>query len=271
MKESSADELKYYGSVLPSCEINSTFYGLPRTETCAKWRNAVPEQFKFSMKVSKSITHDARLRGIEDAWQAFYARAAEGLQHKLGPCLFQLPPSLTKDMTRLQDLCQLVQDVSPQAQIAMEFRSATWFCEDVFQLLRARNWALVENFSPDGSICTCDEQTADWTYSRWHGVIDARGHGTDFPDDELRRYAEKAAARARAGARAQYVFFGNDLDATAVRNAQTLISATKKPSSVKPSSGSAKKKGNGSGKKGASSAGSGASQPTMKAFFNSVS
>jgi uncharacterized protein YecE (DUF72 family) len=179
-------------------------------------------QFQFALKVPKAITHDSRLKGIEETWQVFIERAIEGLSDKLGPCLFQLPPSLHKDMSKLTALCEAVRSTAGATKIAIEFRSVDWFCAEVYTVLQAENWALVENYTADNSLHYCDHRTANWTYTRWHGIKDETGHWTDYSDTVLQAFAEKVLERDSNSTVAQYIYFLNDVDAAAVQNAQTL-------------------------------------------------
>jgi uncharacterized protein YecE (DUF72 family) len=179
-------------------------------------------QFQFALKVPKAITHDSRLKGIEETWQVFIERAIEGLSDKLGPCLFQLPPSLHKDMSKLTALCETVRSTAGAAKIAIEFRSVDWFCAEVYAVLQAENWALVENYTADNSLHYCDQRTANWTYTRWHGIKDETGHWTNYSDTVLQAFAEQVLERDSSGTAAQYIYFLNDVDAAAVQNAQTL-------------------------------------------------
>jgi uncharacterized protein YecE (DUF72 family) len=179
-------------------------------------------QFQFALKVPKAITHDSRLKGIDETWQVFIERAIEGLSNKLGPCLFQLPPSLHKDMSKLAALCEAVRTTAGATRIAVEFRSVDWFCAEVYAVLQAENWALVENYTADNSLHYCDQRTADWTYTRWHGIKDETGHWTNYSDTVLQAFAEKVLQRDSSGTAAQYIYFLNDVDAAAVQNAQTL-------------------------------------------------
>lgn len=88
--------LERYASVFNCVEINSSFYRAHRPATYARWRDSVPERFRFSVKLPRSITHQARLVACDALLQAF-AQEAGALQHKLGCILVQLPPSLQFD------------------------------------------------------------------------------------------------------------------------------------------------------------------------------
>ena len=85
-----------YAAVLPAVEINTSFYRPHRAATYARWRDSVPASFRFSAKVPKAITHEARLHGVDEALEKFIGEVSH-LEHKLGCLLVQLPPSLQFD------------------------------------------------------------------------------------------------------------------------------------------------------------------------------
>jgi uncharacterized protein YecE (DUF72 family) len=114
--------LAAYAGRLPTVEIDSTFYRPPDPDTLAGWYRAVPPAFVFALKAPREITHDRRLAGIGGAVRALYLAAAE-LEGKLGPVLFQLPPTLARDLPLLRDLLALV----PRGgRTALEPRHPSW-------------------------------------------------------------------------------------------------------------------------------------------------
>lgn len=161
-KLAAAKFLQYYATRLNSVEVNMTFRRHPTEKLLAKWSAAVPEGFQFAIKAHQSITHFARLRGAAGATLDFLA-SLEPLREatKLGPVLFQLPPDLKCDLSRLKEFL----DALPRgARAAMEFRHETWFVPETYELLRARNVALCLAESDDRE--TPDVSTADFTYFR---------------------------------------------------------------------------------------------------------
>jgi uncharacterized protein YecE (DUF72 family) len=172
--------LPYYAERFVTVEINATFYRMPVPSTVAGWAAATPEAFVFTLKAPQRITHMRRLRDIDEPLRMF-CDAARTLGPKLGPLFFQLPPNFKKDTSRLHDL--LVQ-VPPDLRCAFEFRHASWFADDVYAALRARDAALCVADTEEGR--TPDEVTASWGYYRLRNV--------DYPDTELAAWA-KALAR----------------------------------------------------------------------------
>jgi uncharacterized protein YecE (DUF72 family) len=113
-------------------EIDATFYRPPDPTTLARWYRAVPSGYRFALKAPREITHERRLAGIAGAVRTFHLAAAE-LEEKLGPILFQLPPTLEKDVSLLRDLLALV----PRGgRTAVEFRHPSWRDDVVLAALR---------------------------------------------------------------------------------------------------------------------------------------
>src|SRR5687768_13699389 len=90
-------ELEYASSLLPSIEINGSFYSLQRPEYFEQWYRETPTGFMFSVKGGRYITHVRRLRDVEAPLANFYASGLFNLREKLGPCLWQFPPSMKYD------------------------------------------------------------------------------------------------------------------------------------------------------------------------------
>jgi uncharacterized protein YecE (DUF72 family) len=134
----SAKMLSYYAGRFSTVEVNNTFYRMPSAKSIAGWAAATPKAFTFALKAPKRITHDARLKNVEDPLRTF-CETARLLGPKLGPLLFQLPPYFRKDARRLGDVLSLI---PPGLSVAFEFRHPSWFSDDVYDLLRSKNSAL---------------------------------------------------------------------------------------------------------------------------------
>ena len=158
--------LPYYAERFSTVEINATFYRMPTPVTVEGWASAVPGAFTFVLKAPQRITHFARLANVDDAVR-FFCDAARGLGPRLGPLFFQLPPSFRKDAARLADL--LVR-LPPDLRAAFEFRHASWFADDVYECLRARNAALCVADTEEGS--TPAVAPAAWGYLRQRAGAD---------------------------------------------------------------------------------------------------
>src|SRR5689334_15840421 len=99
--------LHFYGQRFRSVEINNTFYRMPKASMLEAWANEVPPDFKFVLKAPQRITHLQRLKDTGDS-VSFLLKVAETLKERLGPLLFQLPPYLKKDASRLRDFLPLL-------------------------------------------------------------------------------------------------------------------------------------------------------------------
>jgi uncharacterized protein YecE (DUF72 family) len=133
-----AKMLPYYAARFPTVEINYTFYRMPTEKLLSGWTKQVPGSFRFTLKAPRRITHDAKLARCEDLTSEF-CRVAGTLGSQLGALLFQLPPSLKKDLPRLD---AFIDTLPPRAPAAFEFRHPSWFDADVFEHLRSRGRAL---------------------------------------------------------------------------------------------------------------------------------
>ena len=157
------DMLACYARSLPTVEINNTFYQMPKVSTLEHWAAVVPEDFRFAIKASRRITHDARLKTDAAADSVTYLyRALETLGERRGPVLFQLPPFLKQDLPRLKDFLALL-PVGHRA--AFEFRHDSWYDDAVYAALHAAGAALCLSEREDERPPPLVE-TASWGYLR---------------------------------------------------------------------------------------------------------
>jgi len=187
--------LPYYADRYDAVEVNATFYRMPTAKTVAGWAAAVPADFTFVLKAPQRITHFRRLRDVDEPVRAF-CDVARGLGTRLGPLLFQLPPNFKKDVGRLGDILYMV---PPDVRMAWEFRHDSWFADDVYERLRARNAALA--IVEDEESTTPVLATADWGYVRLRAV--------DYTNAQLSTWVETIRA-AGAGWRDAFVFFKHE-------------------------------------------------------------
>ena len=159
-----ADEmLRFYAGRFPAVEVNNSFYRIPAERVLASWAEQVPESFRFVLKASRRVTHNNRLTD-EDGSLAYFLRAINPLGERLGPTLFQLPPTFKKDVERLRAFLGML---PRRWTAAVEFRHSSWFVEEVYDLLRTRDVALVavdeDETEGTGSPLV---PTASWGYIR---------------------------------------------------------------------------------------------------------
>lgn len=199
--------LAWYAERLPTVEINNTFYRMPKAGVLENWARSTPEGFRFAIKASRRITHLARLKAETAADSVgFLYRNLAALGAKRGPVLFQLPPTLKKDLPRLGEFLRLL----PEGHgAAFEFRNESWFADEVYDMLRAAGAALCLSEREDNAPPPLVE-TAPWGYVRLR--LEA------YSDDDLRRWAERLAVTAW---REIYVYFMHE--PTAPAYARTLM------------------------------------------------
>jgi uncharacterized protein YecE (DUF72 family) len=152
--------LPYYAERFQTVEINYTFYRMPTEKLLAGWSAATPEGFRFTLKAPRRITHDAKLQRCDDLRLAF-CHTALTLGPKLGVLLFQLPPAFRKNVEVLKPF---VEGIPDGVRAAFEFRHASWFDDEVYAVLRARNLALC--VADSETLHTPVEITADCAYFR---------------------------------------------------------------------------------------------------------
>ncbi|MEO1128757.1 MAG: DUF72 domain-containing protein [Planctomycetota bacterium] len=132
-----AEMLSYYLTQLPAVEINNTFYRMPTEKVLSGWAEQTPDDFRFSIKASRRITHMKRLKGVEED-VSFLLSSLETLGARLGALLFQLPPNFKKDIERIEAFFQLLPPGTPTV---FEFRHDSWFDEETAQVLQAHSCA----------------------------------------------------------------------------------------------------------------------------------
>ncbi len=175
---SEARMLSYYAERFRTVEINNTFYRMPSESVLSRWAAEVPDGFTFVLKAPRRITHEKRLKDVEED-VGYLVKTASVLGKKLGPLLFQFPPFLRKDLPKLQDFLKLL----PKGhRTALEFRHASWFSDDLYETLRSHDAALCFAETDDeGEIPRVP--TASWGYLRLRRK--------DYGERELRNWAER--------------------------------------------------------------------------------
>jgi uncharacterized protein YecE (DUF72 family) len=153
-----------YSRIFDAVELDTTFYATPSRETVQKWYASTPENFRFTAKTPRSITHDRRLVDARGDWEEFL-EAIGRLGDKLGAVLLQLPPDFT---TAEEDAFQKFLPLVPRdLPLAVEVRHRSWHRDSTFELLKAHGiaWAITDlSYMP-----VRVELTAPFTYIRWLG------------------------------------------------------------------------------------------------------
>lgn len=215
---SSKDKLKHFSQHFRTTEVNYSFYRLPRPATYQNWYSQTSDDFLFALKASRFITHIKRLKGVKRAWETFIKNALN-LRKKLGPILFQFPPSFyatSENIKRLEKFLKLIK--SFKIRCAFEFRHKTWCDPEVYKLLKKHNVAWV--IADSSSYPKVEKITADFVYLRMHGSKIL--FSSKYTKKELEDLAQKIKKWLRQG-KDVYVYFNNDVYGYAVENARTLI------------------------------------------------
>lgn len=211
--------LTYYASLFNSVEINSSFYKIPQALTVSKWAESVPENFQFTFKLWREITH---VKGLAFNSQDVdhFMQTINAVGEKKGCLLVQFPPSLKISSARqLEKLlnCIAQADAERQWKVAVEFHNNSWYHEDIFELLDQFQVSLVIHDKPL-SVTPLHKITQEFVYLRFHGPSgDYKGN---YTDDFLYEYAGYIQEWNEEG-KVVYVYFNNTMG-NAVKNVMTL-------------------------------------------------
>jgi len=257
-----ADELEFASRALPSIELNGSFYALQRPESYAAWYEATPPGFMFSIKGNRFITHIQRLRDIDGPLANVFASGVFNLKEKLGPFLWQFPPSFRYDAELVENFLsllphdteaalELAQQCEPRMKErsllridkkrtlrhAMEIRHESFADEGFIALLRKYNVALVVADTA-GKWPYLEDVTADFMYLRLHG--DKELYASGYTKPALERWAQRIESWSKGGqpkdahcvsaskpkarkSRDVYCYFDNDIKVKAPFDARRLI------------------------------------------------
>lgn len=177
---SAKEFLSYYAERLGAVEINNTFYRLPKASVLENWAAQVPDEFRFSIKASRRITHFTRMKPEAREPLEYLLSTVETLGDRLGVLLFQLPPNLKLDVERLESFLTMLPDGTPAA---FEFRHESWKDPAVHDALRSRGAALVCADTEDSDGDEPIVETGAWGYLRLRRP--------DYSDADLQRWAAR--------------------------------------------------------------------------------
>ena len=205
----------FYAEHFDTVEINSSFYHLPKASTFEKWRDQAPPGFCYAVKANRFITQSKKLLDCEEPMERMMS-ATRHLGERLGPILYQMPPSFGLNLDRLEAFLQLVpKDVTN----VFEFRNKSWYVPETFALLDRHG----------ASFCVHDMRgsaaeriaVGSAAYVRFHGGVGK--YWGRYSDERLMAWAEWLVEQARCG-RTAWAYFNNDIHGHAIHDAQTLKS-----------------------------------------------
>jgi uncharacterized protein YecE (DUF72 family) len=209
----SSQFLSFYASRLNAVEINYTYRRIASAATFEKWITATPDHFRFLPKAHMKITHSLKLEGAEE-FTRYFLESLEPLRvaGRLGPILFQLPPSLKADRDRLAAFVRLL----PRGlQSAFEFRNATWFDESIYTVLREFNVALCQ--AENENLETPHVVTADFVYLRLRKP--------DYTESELASIAWRIQQYRVTNGYPTFAIFKHEETPAGALNAERLLAA----------------------------------------------
>lgn len=215
-----ADWFRHYAKNFDTVELNAPFYSWPTLATVKTWIRQAEhsEKFVYTVKASELITHVKQFDGTADLVQDF-GFIADMLGPKFGCFLFQLPPKFTFTQERLE---AIVSQLDPARRNVVEFRHKSWWNDSVY-----------EAFREHGIIfCSCSGprlpeeliKTADDIYVRFHGT--SKWYRHDYTSDELNVWAQRIR---ESGAHQSWIYFNNDREGYAIKNAKQLLALLSDP------------------------------------------
>ena len=218
----------YYGERFNSVEVNATFYSLLKKKTARTWYERSPDQFSYTLKLSRYITHIKRLKGSKKAFRTFVRRVTP-LGEKLGPILIQLPPGFSVDSGRLDDFLTDARDVlkdelTTDHPLAIECRHESWFENtnervQAMNVMRRHNAAIVFAHSSEYPYPADEPLTATFVYFRFHGPRELFSSG--YGKKGMESWAKKVNKYRKKGMDV-YAYFNNTDNGDAPLDAQYL-------------------------------------------------
>jgi len=207
----------YYCDHFTTLELNVTFYRFPQIAFLQNWYNKSPANFRFSVKAPRAITHYKKFNDVKDLISSFYETINNGLEEKLGPVLFQLPPSFNYDEQRLE---RIINNLDSSFNNVLEFRHQSWWQPAIYQTLANHNitfCGMSYPNLPDEVI----KNTAS-VYYRFHGVPNL--YRSPYSAEFLQQVIDnvKSSNKTNQG----WFYFNNDYDAVGVANAKQMLDMT---------------------------------------------
>ncbi len=206
--------LPFYAGILKTVELNNSFYQIPKEKNVKNWVELTPENFIFSCKANRYITHFKKLQDTTESVERLL-KVFSNFENKLGPILFQFPPSWSVDLSRLKNF---IEQLPKNFLYTFEFRHKSWFCEELYELLQKHQMSLC--FYDHKTYRSPEIVTSQFIYVRMHGPLKEAYKGA-YDESTLIEYAQKFSNWRKEG-KAIYCYFDNDEKANAPQDAQRL-------------------------------------------------
>jgi uncharacterized protein YecE (DUF72 family) len=208
--------LSHISRRLNAVEIDATFYRQQKPETFEKWATQVPEDFRFAVRGHRYVSHNKKLLDVSSALHKVKEQS-EGLGHKLGPILWQVPPFMRINVKRVRSFGEELRDAWPGARHVLEFRHESWFVPEIADTLS--EFGVANCISDSGTWPRWDAVTADLVYVRLHGR--PYTYSSQYDDRALASWAELARQWLSEG-REVHFYFDNDSQGHAPFDAMRL-------------------------------------------------
>jgi uncharacterized protein YecE (DUF72 family) len=204
---------EFYCETFNTVELNVTFYRLPKPEVLRGWYERSPDNFMFTVKAPRLITHYKKFKDCKSEAKGFYDLIHKGLDHKLGTVLFQLHPRFIYSEENLE---RVVRTMDPAFTNVVECRHLSWWNHDVLKMLRRNNITFCSISYP--SLPDHVIKTAEAMYYRFHGVPHL--YRSPYSIEKMQQIASDI--KSFRGVKDVYIYFNNDIDVSAIRNAREL-------------------------------------------------
>jgi uncharacterized protein YecE (DUF72 family) len=214
-----ASRLTFYASLFNSIEFNSSFYQIPRAATVSKWVASVPENFRFTFKLWKGITHVKDFKFNQKDVSAFFKSINEANEKK-GCLLIQFPPGLSIEyIVQLDKLLGCIKEINtaPEWKVAVEFRNRSWYDDSIYDLLNFYKASMVIQDIPK-SVTPAIYHKSDFIYIRFHGPTG--NYRDSYSEEFLHEYATYINDWIKEG-KIVYTYFNNTMG-DAFNNLKTL-------------------------------------------------
>ena len=217
------NELRFYAQYFNTVENNSSFYRIAKESTYKTWARMTPENYTFSLKLNKLITHIHRLELNDEVREKthYILTATQALKNKLGAIVIQLPPSFRYDKEKLEKFLTFfttkIQTLEYKCDVAIEFRNKHYFTDEIYKILKKHNTALVT--AQSSRYPEVRQITADFAYIRLHGP--EKLFASKYSAQQLEDWATYIRSISPK-VKKIYVYFNNDFHGYALENARQL-------------------------------------------------
>jgi uncharacterized protein YecE (DUF72 family) len=204
----------FYCEHFDTLELNVTFYRFPQLSFLQTWYQKSPPGFRFSVKAPRAITHYKKFNDTADLLTSFYSTINNGLQEKLGPVLFQMPPGFHYDEEKLE---RIINSLNPSFTNVVEFRHISWWRDDVYKKLAEHQVAFCGMSHPSLPDEVIHNTLS--VYSRFHGVPDL--YRSPYSIEFFQKVVD--TVKHNPTIKQGWFYFNNDYDAVGVRNAKEMM------------------------------------------------